>query len=180
VVRTVAENPGRRTLFASYAKEDWEEVKNYLAFAHSVHLDVYEYQWRAQPGFPIRDTIVREIRDRDMFLLFWSPHARHSHWVATEIEVALECEKAGRPEIIPYLLRHMPVEELPPRLADRQFLNPFKLMMPYDKALEMQRGITTEPDASPLSAEMPPRVVDTRKHRRPPDEAGPGDPAPAP
>jgi hypothetical protein len=171
------ERPLPRTIFASFADEDSSFVDVCLAVAYSLRIDPYHYRLHARPGPPVRATLQHEIGSRDAFLLFWSDHARKSEWVAWEIEVALECEKAGRPEIIPYLMRSMEPDELPPRLVDRQFLNPFLLMSDYTSALEMQRGMVTEPDASPLSAEVTPRVVDTRKHRRPPDEAGPDDTA---
>ncbi len=167
-----AEHPLPRSIFASYAIEDSNTVLTLLAVAHSLRMDVYEYRLRAQPGLPIRATLEREIRERDMFLLFWSHHARDSPWVTWEIEVALECEKAGRPEIVPYLLRHMEPREFPPRLADRQFLNPFLMMADYGRALEMQRDVVPAPDTSPLSPDAAPRVVDAGKKRRPPDGGG--------
>ena len=162
-----------RSIFASFAEEDSNIVLMLLALAHSLRMNVYEYRLGALPGLPIRATLEREIRERDAFLLFWSHHARQSPWVTWEIEVALEGEKSGRPEIIPYLLRQMNDDELPSLLAGRQFLNPFLLMANYQSAMEMQHGVPSAADTSPLSPEATPRVVEAPTKRRPPEGSDP-------
>src|SRR5262249_1011678 len=78
-----------RTAFASYASEDRERVLDRISEAHlSGGLDVYMDCVSLRAGSDWQQCLQQAILSRDLFLLFWSSHAKESEWVTWEWKTA--------------------------------------------------------------------------------------------
>ena len=88
--RQVAHERPARTAFASYSSEDSTRVLDRVAAVRiSAGLDVFLDCLSLHPGDEWKARLAEEIRQRDLFLLFWSSQAARSDWVKWEWETAL-------------------------------------------------------------------------------------------
>jgi hypothetical protein len=108
---TSVEAMAPRTAFASYARGDRREV---LGRVRSLQIftgiDVFLDCLSIRPGEEWKPKLSGEIRQRDVFWLFWSRTARASEWVDWEWRTALRTKSLGA--IQPHPLE--PVELAPP------------------------------------------------------------------
>lgn len=83
-----------RTAFASYASEDRPAVLHRVAaLSISAGLDVFTDCLSLKAGEQWKKVLKGEIQQRDVFLLFWSRHARVSRWVEWEWKTALRLKR---------------------------------------------------------------------------------------
>ncbi|HEX2203865.1 MAG TPA: TIR domain-containing protein [Longimicrobium sp.] len=105
-----------RRWFASHARRDRRRVLDRVAALRSAMRDVEIFIDRSLlPGERWRRRIEEEIAACETFLLFWSPRARRSRWVAWEWKLALEKKGIDRFQLHP--LAYAPP---PPELAELQ------------------------------------------------------------
>jgi len=89
-VRVTALRPAV-TAFASYASMDRQRVLDRVAAVEvSAGLDIWIDCLSLNPGEQWKPRLREEICNRDLFLLFWSHHAKDSPWVSWEWHTALE------------------------------------------------------------------------------------------
>jgi hypothetical protein len=80
-----------RTAFASYSSKDRLRVLDRVdAIQISAGIDVFQDCLDLNPGEEFKPRLDNEIRERDLFLLFWSKSASESKWVNWELETALK------------------------------------------------------------------------------------------
>ena len=80
-----------RTAFASYSSKDRLRVLDRVdAIKISAGIDVFQDCLDLNPGEEWKLRLDNEIRERDLFLLFWSKAASESKWVNWELETALK------------------------------------------------------------------------------------------
>ena len=85
-----------RTAFASYSSKDRLRVLDRVdAIQISAGIDVFHDCLDLNPGEEWKPRLDNEIRQRDIFLLFWSTDASESKWVGWELDTALK-EKGER------------------------------------------------------------------------------------
>lgn len=70
--------------FASYARQDWEEVRGRVSAIEAIGGDVFVDCLDISEGELWETQIRRQVQARDGFLLFWSKAARDSKWVDRE------------------------------------------------------------------------------------------------
>ena len=79
-----------RTAFASYASQDIGRVLDRVAAVRiSAGLDIFMDCLSLHPGEEWKPRLEQEIKNRDLFLLFWSLSAKKSEWVTWEWKTAL-------------------------------------------------------------------------------------------
>ena len=80
-----------RTAFASYSSKDRLRVLDRVdAIKISAGIDVFQDCLDLNPGEEWKTRLDNEIRQRDLFLLFWSKSASESKWVGWELETAIK------------------------------------------------------------------------------------------
>ncbi len=78
-----------KTGFASYASKDRVRVLDMVqAIETNAGIDVFMDCMDIRPGEEWRNVILKEIAERDQFLLFWSSNAKNSEWVDLEWRTA--------------------------------------------------------------------------------------------
>jgi hypothetical protein len=116
-----------RTAFASYSSEDKLRVLDRVASVRtSADLDVFLDCLSLHPGEQWKARLTEEIERRDLFLLFWSAHARASQWVEWEWRTALA--RRGIDDIEPHPLDAVTDAPPPPELASLHFGDPLILL----------------------------------------------------
>jgi TIR domain len=115
-----------RRPFLSYASEDREQVLRAAQLIKALKMECFQDILSLQPGDRWQERLFSEIDKCDLFLLFWSQHARDSEWVISEAEYALLRSKQSiaerRPiEIVPVLLQGPPAIAPPPSLSGIHF-----------------------------------------------------------
>ncbi len=116
-----------RTAFASYASQDRDRVIDRVAALKSVaHMDVFLDHLSLSIGERWRERLNREILAREVFLLFWSSHARASTWVTWEWQTVLRVR--GLDAILPQPLESVAAAPVPPELAELHFADPQLLL----------------------------------------------------
>jgi aspartate racemase len=114
----VTERPAPRTAFASYAHADKVEVFNRISSVVSfTGIDFFTDDVSIIPGEQWKARLESEIKNRDLFLLFWSRHAQESTYVDWEWRTAL----AAKRDILPQALEPAEVAPPPKELSDLQF-----------------------------------------------------------
>jgi len=114
----LTERPAPRTAFASYAHADKVEVFNRISSVISfTGIDFFTDDVSIIPGEQWKARLESEIRNRDVFLLFWSRHAQESTYVDWEWRTALTAKR----EILPQALEPAEVAPPPKELSDLQF-----------------------------------------------------------
>ncbi|MEI6827994.1 MAG: CHAT domain-containing protein [Desulfuromonadales bacterium] len=87
---TVVAEPAR-SAFASYSSKDRLRVLDRVdAIKISAGIDVFQDCLDLNPGEEWKSRLDTEIRQRDLFLLFWSKSASESQWVGWELETAIK------------------------------------------------------------------------------------------
>lgn len=110
--RTTTIEPAR-TAFASYASEDRDRVLDRVsAVSISAGLDVFLDCLALHPGEKWKPRLAEEIIKRDLFLLFWSEHAKESGWVTWEWRTALDEKGSEAMQIHPLQPDVEPPKEL--------------------------------------------------------------------
>ncbi len=109
----VAESDAPTSAFASYSSKDRLRVLDGIGALESIGVDVFTDCLDIHAGEEFKSRILRELLDRDLYVLFWSHNARDSSWVAWELDTVLD--KRGEAPI-----RLSPLEPdvtPPPRLS---------------------------------------------------------------
>ena len=114
------EQTAPKSAFASYAEEDRPDVLSRVRSVQIVTgIDVFLDCLSMRPGEEWKETLIREIRKRDIFWLFWSRSAMASQWVGWEWRTALaEKSLSG---IQPHPLEPSELAPPPQELSDLQF-----------------------------------------------------------
>jgi hypothetical protein len=115
-----------RTAFASFASADRDRVLDRVASLRLVAgLEVFVDCLSLKPGDEFKKTLQAEIKQRDLFLLFWSCHALGSKWVEWEWRTALRVKP--REAIQPHPLESIAVAPPPKELEMLHFGDPYML-----------------------------------------------------
>ena len=113
-----------RKRFLSHAKEDKAEVLKVRRAVKNLaggenFIDVLSME----PGEQWEPRLEEEIKRCDLFVLFWSRHARASEWVMREAELAWKCSKKDpsnpQPKIQPYPLEPLETAGDPPEFLSK-------------------------------------------------------------
>jgi hypothetical protein len=123
--QTTAHAPS--SAFASYSSKDAQTVARSLStLAHwAPTLDIFQDCLDLAPNETFKPQLEMEIGKRDVFLLFWSRHARDSKWVLWEFETARV--KRGMDAILPMPLEDPAVAPPPPGFEDKHFRDRFMI-----------------------------------------------------
>jgi TIR domain len=113
------------TAFASYASEDRLRVLDRLSEIRRSGVDVFLDCLCLHPGEQWKRVLESEIVQRDLFLLFWSRHAKRSQWVTWEWQTALRLK--GLLGIEPHPLEPVFEAEPPEELKALHFGDPYML-----------------------------------------------------
>jgi hypothetical protein len=124
--RAVAETAAAQSAFASYASEDRLRVLDRLAEVRRSGLDVFVDCLSLHPGEEWKPRLEQEIKSNDLFLLFWSAHAKQSEWVRWEWQTALRHKGLSR--IDPHPLDPVFHAEPPEELKALHFGDPYMLV----------------------------------------------------
>ncbi len=116
-----ARTSSHRSAFASYAREDSDEVLPRIQGIQKVApgLDVFLDVLSLRSGQRWEAELWKQIPRSDIFYLFWSEHARRSEWVEKEWRCALKTK--GLDFIDPVPLVSPDEVPPPPELADKHF-----------------------------------------------------------
>ena len=122
---TIATDARRYELaFISYASPDRNKVLARVQMLHIQGIKFFQDLLNLEPGDRWAKELFRHIDECDLFLLFWSSHAKASEWVMKEVGYAIE-RKAGNdnapPDIHPVIIEGPPPVEPPPELAHLHF-----------------------------------------------------------
>lgn len=101
--------------FASYASHDRAEVLRRVQVLRAIGLECFQDVIDLSPGERWERMLYRRIDDCDLFLLFWSTHAKNSEWVLKEACYALA--RQGGDDSAPPMITPVPLEQpvpLPP------------------------------------------------------------------
>lgn len=102
-----------RTAFASYASTDRDRVLDRVAAVRiSAGLDVFLDCLSLHPGEAWKQRLADEIRERDLFLLFWTAAAAGSEWVTWEWQTALAAKGKNGLQVHPLESGIAPPEQL--------------------------------------------------------------------
>ena len=111
--RQRARAPAARSAFASYSSHDQQRVLDRVAAVRiSAGLDIFLDCMSLHPGEEWKPQLEREIKSRDLFLLFWSFAASQSPWVTWEWKTALRERGRSAMQIHPLEVGVTPPEEL--------------------------------------------------------------------
>lgn len=89
-VSTATGDPAK-TAFASYSSKDRLRVLDRVdAIKIAAGIDIFQDCLDLNPGEEWKPRLDSEIRDRDIFLLFWSQSASESKWVLWELDTAMK------------------------------------------------------------------------------------------
>ena len=102
--------------FISYSSHDRDEVLSRVQMLSLSGIDYFQDVMTLEPGDRWLRKLEAGIDQCDLFLLFWSKHAKESRWVKQEVEYALARQGAdvlAAPEIRPVILERVePWKEL--------------------------------------------------------------------
>jgi hypothetical protein len=116
-----------RTAFASFASKDRNRVLDRIASLRlAAGLDVFMDCLSLRPGEEFKKSLLTEIQQRELFLLFWSRNALASQWVEWEWRTALRVKK--REAIQPHPLEPVAVAPPPKELAMLHFGDVYMLV----------------------------------------------------
>ena len=87
-------------VFLSYSTRDLPLVRQVKIQLEKTGTKVFLAEYTVQPGSDLGPSIIKAIKECDLFILFWSEYAKTSEWVPQEIGVA----KASEKPVIPVLL----------------------------------------------------------------------------
>ncbi len=133
---TVASEPAR-SAFASYSSKDRERVLDRLAAVRiATGLDVFLDCLSLNPGEQWKPRLEREIKGRDLFLLFWSSESATSPWVEWEWRTALTEKSRDAMQVHPLATGVKPPQEL----KDLHFGDVYMLVREAQIARRAERG----------------------------------------
>ena len=110
--------------FLSYSSHDRAEVLKRAQGLKAGRIDFFQDLLSLEPGDQWASRLYQEIDRCDLFLLFWSSHAKASPWVMKEVEYALARRKSssgGVPDITPVIIEGPPPPSPPDLLKDIHF-----------------------------------------------------------
>lgn len=110
--------------FLSYSSRDRAEVLKRAQGLKAGRIDFFQDLLSLEPGDQWAPRLYQEIDRCDLFLLFWSSHAKDSPWVMKEVEYALARRKSsagGIPDITPVIIEGPPPPSPPDSLKDIHF-----------------------------------------------------------
>lgn len=110
--------------FLSYSSRDRAEVLKRAQGLRAARIDFFQDLLSLEPGDEWAPRLNQEIDRCDLFLLFWSSHAKQSQWVMKEVEYALARRKSssgGIPDITPVIIEGPPPPSPPDSLKDIHF-----------------------------------------------------------
>jgi hypothetical protein len=113
-----------RKAFVSYSSKDRDKVELALGMLALADIDYFQDVRDLTPGQPWKEQLEGRIDECDLFLLFWSSHARESAEVRKEIIRAvgrLGPDGDPPPVIWPYIIEGPPYPEPPPELSRLHF-----------------------------------------------------------
>jgi hypothetical protein len=157
----VAEQEGRafKSAFLSYASEDRVEVLKAAQLIKALRMQFFQDVLSASAGDYWRERLFSEIEKCDVFLLFWSKHARASDWVIREAEYALRCSKSAPPdrslEIIPVLLEGPPPPLPPPSLQEIHFNDPIRYVIFAEESISTKGSVYRPPPFRKRASQRP-------------------------
>jgi hypothetical protein len=112
--------PAPKSAFASYVTSDRREVLSRIrSLQIFTGIDVFLDCLSIRPGEQWKPKLQDEIRNRDIFWLFWSRGAMKSQWVEWEWRTALATKSIAR--IQPHPLEPSELAPAPKELSDLQF-----------------------------------------------------------
>ncbi len=76
--------------FASYASADRARVLDGVNTMESIGIDVFADCLDLHPGEKWKEQLADELKERDLFVLFWSQAASTSQWVSWELDTVLD------------------------------------------------------------------------------------------
>jgi len=97
--------------FLSYASPDRAEVLKRAQALKAARIEFFQDLLSLEPGERWEKRLYEEIDRCDLFLLFWSSHARASEWVKKETDLALKRhngDDSAAPDIVPIVLEGPP------------------------------------------------------------------------
>lgn len=103
-----------RHAFLSYASPDRTAVLRGAQLLRSLGIGFFNDLLSLEPGERWERRLFKEIDCSDIFLLFWSSHAKASEWVRKEISYALSVQSLSQeelPDIRPIILEGPPPPE---------------------------------------------------------------------
>lgn len=123
--RKIVKSEPVHTAFASYASEDRLRVLDRVSEIQRNGVDVFLDCLSLHPGDEWKQALEIEIEERELFLLFWSIHAKQSEWVTWEWQTALKYK--GLSGIDPHPLDPVLAAEPPEELKALHFGDPYML-----------------------------------------------------
>ena len=113
--------------FISYASQDRNIVVRLVQMLRINGIEFFQDLLHLEPGDRWARELYRRIGQSDLFLLFWSSHARASTYVMNEVRYALKCQNGnvdGPPVIHPVIVEGPPPAPPPPELNHLHFNDP--------------------------------------------------------
>jgi TIR domain len=113
-----------RNAFVSYSSEDRQAVLERVQMLRPLGIDFFQDLLDLDPGDRWERKLYLSIDQCDLFLLFWSRHAKASRWVRTETQYALKRkgdDDFAPPVIHPVILEGPPIPRPWPELAHMHF-----------------------------------------------------------
>lgn len=110
--------------FLSYASPDRGQVLRGAQILQTLGITFFNDLLSLEPGDRWQQKLYEKIDTSDVFLLFWSSHAKNSEWVLKEVRYALERQSQSEdelPEIRPIILEGPPPPEPPEELKHLHF-----------------------------------------------------------
>ena len=137
-----------RTIFASYASSDREQVLYWALGASTVGVSVFVDVLELRHGDDWETRLRREVPAHDLFCLFWSAAASRSNWVEKEWQCALE--KKGVEYIHPVPFEDPRDVPPPPELGKcKHFEDMIGLAVRYERQRRRRSSGTSEEHRRP-------------------------------
>jgi len=87
-------------VFVSYSSKDMSTVTQITEELEALDIDVFVAEDSIKPGENLNESIIKNIKDCDMFILLWGKNASTSDYVKQEIGIARGADK----QIIPFMI----------------------------------------------------------------------------
>lgn len=87
-------------VFVSYSSKDMLTVTQIAEELEALNIDVFVAEHSIKPGENLNDSIIKSIKESDMFVLLWGRNASESDYVKQEIGIARGSDK----QIIPFVI----------------------------------------------------------------------------
>ena len=118
------------SVFISYSSKDMPIAKQIKETLEAQDIDVFIAEDSIEPGSHLNNSIIKAIKESDMFVLLWSKNATKSDYVKQEIGIA----KGVNKPIIPFVL-HKGIE-LPEFIKDIKYIRAYENFDKSSKALQ--------------------------------------------